>query len=57
VIRAVVDIDQGLGKETVAEFAGNAELVQFLRSQGVDYAQGFYVGRPQPLPEAVALTG
>jgi EAL domain-containing protein (putative c-di-GMP-specific phosphodiesterase class I) len=54
VIRAVVDIAQGLGKETVAEFASDAELVQFLRSQGVDYAQGFHVGRPLPLPEALA---
>ena len=51
VIRAVVDIAQGLGKETVAEFAADEELVQFLRSQGVDYAQGFHVGRPAPLPE------
>jgi diguanylate cyclase (GGDEF)-like protein/PAS domain S-box-containing protein len=57
VIRAVVDIAQGLGKETVAEFAASEELVQFLRSQGVDYAQGFHVGRPQPLPEALAFTG
>jgi diguanylate cyclase (GGDEF)-like protein/PAS domain S-box-containing protein len=54
VIRAVVDIAQGLGKETVAEFASDEELVQFLRSQGVDYAQGFHVGRPLPLPEALA---
>ena len=54
VIRAVVDIAQGLGKETVAEFAGDAELVDFLRSQGVDYAQGFHIGRPQPLTEALA---
>jgi diguanylate cyclase (GGDEF)-like protein/PAS domain S-box-containing protein len=53
VIRAVVDIAQGLGKETVAEFAADAELVSFLRAQGVDYAQGFHVGRPQPLPEAL----
>jgi diguanylate cyclase (GGDEF)-like protein/PAS domain S-box-containing protein len=53
VIRAVVDIAQGLGKETVAEFAADEELVQFLRSQGVDYAQGFHVGRPLPLPEAL----
>jgi diguanylate cyclase (GGDEF)-like protein len=52
VIRAVVDIAQGLGKETVAEFVGDADLVEFLRSQGVDYAQGFHVGRPLPLPEA-----
>jgi len=49
VIRAVVDIAQGLGKETIAEFAADAELVDFLRSQGVDHAQGFHIGRPQPL--------
>jgi EAL domain-containing protein (putative c-di-GMP-specific phosphodiesterase class I) len=55
VIRAVVDIAQGLGKETVAEFAADAELVQFLRSQGVDYAQGFHIGKPLPLPEALAV--
>jgi diguanylate cyclase (GGDEF)-like protein/PAS domain S-box-containing protein len=53
VIRAVVDIAQGLGKETVAEFAADEELVSFLRAQGVDYAQGFHVGRPRPLPEAL----
>ena len=56
VIRAVVDIAQGLGKETVAEFAADQELVDFLRSQGVDYAQGFHIGRPLPLVEALAAT-
>jgi EAL domain-containing protein (putative c-di-GMP-specific phosphodiesterase class I) len=56
VIRAVVDIAQGLGKETVAEFAASAELVQFLRSQGVDYAQGFHIGKPLPVPEALAIS-
>ena len=55
VIRAVVDIAQGLGKETVAEFAADEELVQFLRSQGVDYAQGFHVGRPAPLAEILPV--
>jgi diguanylate cyclase (GGDEF)-like protein/PAS domain S-box-containing protein len=55
VIRAVVDIAQGLGKETVAEFAADEELVRFLRSQGVDYAQGFHIGKPMPLPEALAV--
>jgi diguanylate cyclase (GGDEF)-like protein/PAS domain S-box-containing protein len=54
VIRAVVDIAQGLGKETIAEFVGDDELVEFLRSQGVDYAQGFHIGRPMPLPDALA---
>lgn len=54
VIRAVVDIAQGLGKETVAEFASDPELVRFLETQGVDYAQGFEVGRPAPLEDMVA---
>jgi diguanylate cyclase (GGDEF)-like protein/PAS domain S-box-containing protein len=54
VIRAVVDIAQGLGKETVAEFAADEELVQFLRAQGVDYAQGFHIGRPLPVAEALS---
>ncbi len=53
VIRAVVDIAQGLGKETVAEFVGDAELVEFLRSQGVDHAQGFHIGRPMPLADVL----
>jgi diguanylate cyclase (GGDEF)-like protein/PAS domain S-box-containing protein len=57
VIRAVVDIAQGLGKETVAEFASDPELVQFLATQGVDYAQGFEIGRPVALEEMLAGLG
>jgi EAL domain-containing protein (putative c-di-GMP-specific phosphodiesterase class I) len=57
VIRAVVDIAQGLGKETVAEFASDPELVRFLETQGVDYAQGFEIGRPAPLEDMVAALG
>jgi EAL domain-containing protein (putative c-di-GMP-specific phosphodiesterase class I) len=28
--------------------------VQFLCCQGVDYAQGFHIGRPLPVAEALA---
>ena len=51
VIEAVVRIARGLGKETVAEFVGDEQLENFVRSQGVDHAQGFYVGRPVPVTE------
>jgi diguanylate cyclase (GGDEF)-like protein/PAS domain S-box-containing protein len=54
VIRAVVDIAQGLGKETVAEFASDPELIRFLADQGVDYAQGYEIGRPVPLEQMLA---
>jgi len=51
VIEAVVRIARGLGKETVAEFVSDPQLEQFVRSQGVDYAQGFHIGRPVPVAE------
>ena len=51
VIEAVVRIARGLGKETVAEFVGDEQLERFVRSQGVDHAQGFHVGRPIPVTE------
>ena len=41
-----------LGIKTVAESVSDEETIQVLRRQGVDYAQGFYVGRPAPLQPA-----
>ncbi len=48
-IRAAVDIARGLGKKTIAEYVGDEETVELLRELGVDYAQGFHIGRPGPL--------
>ena len=49
VIRAVVDIARGLGKRTVAEMVGDEETLNLVRDLGVDYVQGFHLGRPAPL--------
>lgn len=38
-----------LGKKTIAEHAENDAIVSILRDMGIDYAQGFGVGRPIPL--------
>jgi EAL domain-containing protein (putative c-di-GMP-specific phosphodiesterase class I) len=53
-VRAAVEIARGMGKETIAEYVGDAETVELLRELGVDYAQGFHVGRPAPLHQALA---
>jgi EAL domain-containing protein (putative c-di-GMP-specific phosphodiesterase class I) len=50
VVKAVVDIARGLGKRTIAEFVEDAETLEMLRGMGVDFAQGFYVAKPAPLP-------
>jgi diguanylate cyclase (GGDEF)-like protein/PAS domain S-box-containing protein len=51
VVRAVVDLARGLGKQTIAEFVSDHESVRLLREFGVDYAQGFYIGKPKLLAE------
>jgi EAL domain-containing protein (putative c-di-GMP-specific phosphodiesterase class I) len=48
-VRAIVDVARGMGRETIAEFVGDQDTVELLRELGVDYAQGFHIGRPAPL--------
>ncbi|HWI51117.1 MAG TPA: EAL domain-containing protein [Symbiobacteriaceae bacterium] len=48
-VRTIVDLARGLGKQTIAEFVGDAETLMLLQSYGVDFAQGYYVGEPVPL--------
>ncbi|QOC21178.1 EAL domain-containing protein [Wenzhouxiangella sp. AB-CW3] len=47
-VRSMADIARRLGKKTVAEFVENAETLAMLADLGVDYAQGFFIGRPDP---------
>lgn len=45
-VQAIVGVARGLGKRTIAEFVGDEDTVRLLREYGVDYAQGYYVGKP-----------
>jgi EAL domain-containing protein (putative c-di-GMP-specific phosphodiesterase class I) len=49
VVKAIVDVARGMGRQTIAEFVGDDATLGVLRELGVDYAQGFHVGRPAPL--------
>ena len=51
VVRAVADMARELGKRTVAEFVGDERTLAMLREYGIDYAQGYHVGRPVPLAD------
>jgi len=53
-IAAIVQIARDMGKQTIAEFAGDQETVDALTALGVDYGQGFHLGRPAPLSEHLA---
>jgi diguanylate cyclase (GGDEF)-like protein len=47
-VKALTDVAKGLGKATVAEFVEDAATLALLRQLGVDYAQGYHIGRPAP---------
>jgi EAL domain-containing protein (putative c-di-GMP-specific phosphodiesterase class I) len=51
IVKAIVQMAVGLGKETIAEFVGDAATVDLLRQYGVNFAQGYHIGRPRPLAE------
>ncbi|BAO43552.1 EAL domain-containing protein [Thiolapillus brandeum] len=48
-VRSINEIGQLMGKKTIAEFVANQKIMDQLKMIGVDYAQGFYIGRPAPL--------
>ncbi|HEY2571835.1 MAG TPA: EAL domain-containing protein [Solirubrobacteraceae bacterium] len=48
VVKALVGLVREMGQRTIAEFVGDRETLRLLRQFGVDYAQGFKVGRPAP---------
>ncbi len=52
-VQAMVAVARGLGKRTIAEFVGDDETATLLRGYGVDFAQGYYIGRPAPLQDVI----
>jgi EAL domain-containing protein (putative c-di-GMP-specific phosphodiesterase class I) len=43
-----------MGKKTIAEFVTDDATVRLLEKAGVDYAQGYHIGRPRPLREVLS---
>lgn len=50
-VRALVQVCQAYGIHTVAEFVQDEPTLQMLREFGVDFAQGYLIGRPSPVEE------
>jgi PAS domain S-box-containing protein len=49
VVKAIVNLAEGFGCETIAEGVEDEETLVLLREYGVDFAQGYHLGRPAPL--------
>lgn len=47
VAKILVDFAQKLGIETIAEFVDSQEILDKVKEIGIDYSQGYFLGKPQ----------
>lgn len=48
IVDAIVQLAKRLDIKTVAEFVSSESIFETVKKLGVDYAQGYYFGRPEP---------
>jgi diguanylate cyclase (GGDEF)-like protein/PAS domain S-box-containing protein len=53
-VRSINEIGHLTGKQTIAEFAENKEIITMLKGMGIDYAQGYGVSEPQRIKMALS---
>jgi len=47
IVKTIVDLAKSLGIETVAEFVKDEYTYNRVKDLGIDYAQGYYIGKPE----------
>jgi PAS domain S-box-containing protein len=52
VIKAIVSLARAFGLKTIAEGIEDEPSLALLRAEGVDFVQGFHLGRPKPTRDA-----
>ncbi len=45
-VKAITDVARGFGKKTIAEYVEDEDTLNLLKEYNVDYAQGYYLGKP-----------
>ena len=50
-VKSINEIGHAMGKQTIAEFAEDDEIIGCLSKIGVDFVQGFGVAHPRPIEE------
>ncbi len=56
-VNAVNDVGKVMGKQTIAEHVEDEAVATRLYDAGVDFLQGYYTGRPEPLELAPGTAG
>ena len=51
VVQKMIEMGHEIGMKVLAEGVETAEQLEFLRVNGCDLAQGYFISRPLPVPE------
>ena len=54
-VKAMGEIARAFGKRTIAEQVEDEKTLALLAHYGIDYAQGYYVGRPVPITDMLEV--
>jgi diguanylate cyclase (GGDEF)-like protein len=49
VIKTIITFAKELGVKTIAEFVSSEAIFEKVKNLGIDYAQGYYIGKPAPI--------
>ena len=49
IVKSICEVARSTGKQTVAEFVDTPSAADLLQKIGVDYLQGYGIGKPEPI--------
>ena len=55
IVKAITTVARDMGISTIAEFVEYEETLRLLKNFGLDYAQGFLIGKPAPSPKIISM--
>jgi diguanylate cyclase (GGDEF)-like protein len=55
-VKSINEVGHVMNKKTIAEFVENEAIFNLLKTLGIDYAQGYGIGKPVPLNELKPIT-
>lgn len=56
-VRSIIDLSHNLGRRVIAEGIEDGPTLERLKALGCDMAQGYFIGRPEPMARIEAMLG
>ena len=53
-VETIVELAHRLKIETIAEYVSSKEILDIIKEIGIDYAQGFYIGKPERIEDLLS---